>query len=89
MPTFCESTVFTPGCRMSDKTNYFRNEEWNPVIIKAAKVMYRRLRLSDPSAPKWSELSIDAVDHYCIAARNCIEAFYFESSRNVIVYTSY
>jgi hypothetical protein len=74
---------------VNDRTNYFRNEEWNPIVLKAAKVLYRRLRMSDPDAPKWADLSIDAVDHYCIAARNCIEAFHYEAARNVIVYESY
>jgi hypothetical protein len=74
---------------MSGAAGKFRTTEWSPVVMKAAKVMYRRLRLADSDLPKWSKLSIDAVDHYCIAAQNCIEAFHYEASKDVEAWSDY
>lgn len=73
----------------ADTTGKFRTTEWSPVIVHAAKVMYRRLRLADSSLPKWSKLGVDATDHYCIAVQNAIEAFHHEASRSVTVYQDY
>lgn len=72
-----------------DTTGKFRTFEWNPTVVKAAQAMYRRLRLANPGLPKWSKLGVDATDHYCIAAQNCIEAFHYEASRSVEVWRSY
>lgn len=74
---------------MSAATGKFRTTEWSPGVMTAAKVMYRRLRLADHDSPKWSKLDIDAIDHYCIAAQNCIEAFHYEASKNVEVWRDY
>lgn len=75
---------------MSDSTTgKFRTSEWSPTIVKAAKVMYQRIRLGDPDLPKWSKLSADATDHYCIAAQNCVETFHYEASKNIEVWVNY
>jgi hypothetical protein len=58
----------------SGNTNRFRSEEWNPVLVKAAKSMYARLRLGDDELPKWSKLDVDSRDHYLIAARDFFKA---------------
>jgi hypothetical protein len=78
------------GCAVSDSTTgKFRTSEWSPTIVKAAKVMYQRIRLGDPDLPKWSKLSADATDHYCIAAQNCVETFHYEASKNIEVWVNY
>ncbi|NKY60452.1 hypothetical protein [Nocardia flavorosea] len=74
---------------MTDATGKFRTTDWSPVIVSAAKVMYKRLRLGDPELPKWSKLSLDATDHYCVAAQNAIETFHYEASKNVETWVSY
>ncbi len=62
----------------------WRGREWNPLILNAAEAMYERLRIVNPEKyKKWSKLDIDAIDHYCIAARQCIEAFHFNGTRDV------
>ncbi len=51
-------------------------QHWSPVVVAAAKAMYKRLRVADPDLPKWKRLDIDSTDHYCIAAQDAIEAFH-------------
>jgi len=67
----------------------FRTEDWNPLVVKAAKAMYQRLRLGNPKLPKWSKLGIDALDHYCIAAQLCLEEFHYEGMRCITVTRTY
>jgi hypothetical protein len=53
------------------------SREWSPHILEAAEAMYRRLRIVDKTRyPKWSKISIDAMDHYCVAAENAVRAFH-------------
>lgn len=64
----------------------FTGNEWSPHIEAAAKAMYKRLRIADPERyPKWRHLGIDSFDHYCIAARNAVEAFTKSASADIEV----
>lgn len=60
-----------------------RGADWNPTVRAAAQAMYKRLQLADSELPHWSALDIDAIDHYCIAAHNALEAFHREAMRDM------
>lgn len=53
--------------------------------MAAAQAMYGRLRIVDVQRYKpWDELSIDATDHYCIAAHKAIRSFYESATCDVL-----
>lgn len=60
--------------------------EWSPHVEAAAKAMYKRLRIANPEKyPKWRDLDIDSLDHYCIAAQLAVDAFHKSAVENVLV----
>lgn len=48
---------------------------WSREVWVAAKAIYKRMRITHEEWPKWKDLDIDTIDHYCIAATNAIEAY--------------
>lgn len=60
------------------------SHEWSPHIEVAAKAMYKRLNVLK-NKPKWYDLDIDAHDHYCIAAKLAVEAFFKSASAEIEV----
>lgn len=63
----------------------FEVPEWSPHVEAAAEAMYQRLNVTEKKPP-WSELDIDAVDHYCIAAQFAVEAFHKSAIQDVVGY---
>lgn len=56
-----------------------KDPHWSPHIIDAAQVMYKRLNLWKDD-PRWTDLDIDAKDHYCIAAKLTVDAYHTSAS---------
>lgn len=74
------------GRRIDVTFHEFMEPGWNPAVVKAAKAMYRRLRIADRERyPKWRDLDIDSFDHYCIAAQLAIEAFHHHGTKTITV----
>lgn len=59
---------------------FYDPEEPRP-IIAAATAMVSRLRVGDPDLPELDDMGIDSRDHFIIAARHAVRAFYREAER--------
>lgn len=62
-----------------DKSLYgedFYDDTEPPALVAAARAMYGRLSLAAGEPEPFDDLSIDTRDHYIIAARHAIRAFY-------------
>lgn len=62
-----------------DKSLYdagFWDDEWPRPLVSAAIAMYGRLSLASEDPKPFKDLDIDTQDHYIIAARHAVRAFY-------------
>lgn len=63
-----------------DKDGFY-DPDWSPPLVAAADALVRRLKVAKPSLPYLDEMDIDSRDHYIIAARHAVRAFYKEAEK--------
>lgn len=65
---------------MSDDTSLYAEDFWDDYwpapLVAAAKAMHGRLNIAVEDPEPFKDLDIDTQDHYIIAARHAVRAFY-------------
>lgn len=61
----------------------FYNPDWSPPLVAAADALVRRLKVAKPDLPYLSEMDIDSQDHFILAARHAVRAFYREAEKTL------
>ena len=64
-----------------DDKDEFYDPDWSPALVAAADALVRRLKVAKPDLPYLNEMDIDSRDHYIIAARHAVRAFYKEAEK--------
>lgn len=62
-------------------TDEYYDPDWAPPLVAAADALVRRLKVADPELPYLNEMDIDSRDHFILAARHAVRAFYKEAEK--------